>query len=220
VPHRVVLGGTYRAPWHRLATDVSLYYVGESGSPFTYVANGFGRRGDLNADGATGNDPLYIPKSALDTNEIMFSGLSNTPGDDNSPTVMAQRITSQRSAFEKFIESMTCLRLQRGSIMKRNSCREPWSHTSIASIRQAIPVMRTHALSLQADLFNVLNALNPGWGHYLVSDPNLLEQVGETRATTGVAPQPIFRLDPTKLQWTKMPTESSSQFQIGVRYSF
>jgi len=220
LPHRVVLAGTYRAPWLRSTTDVSLYYVGESGSPFTYVASGLGRRGDLNADGAPGNDPLYIPKSALDANEIMFSGLSNTPGDDNSPAAMAQRVTSQRSAFEKFIESMTCLRLQRGFIMKRNSCREPWSHTSIASIRQAIPVLRTHALSLQADLFNVLNALNPRWGHYLVSDPNLLEQVGETPATAGTAPQPVFRLDPAKLQWMMLPTESSSQFQIGVRYTF
>jgi hypothetical protein len=220
VPHRVVLAGTYRAPWLRSTTDVSLYYVGESGNPFTYVASGLGGKGDLNADGATGNDPLYIPKSALDTSEIVFSGRSNTPGDDNSPAAMAQRVAMHRSALEKFISSTPCLRRQRGFIMKRNSCREPWSHTSIASIRQAIPMMRTHALSLQADLFNVLNALNPRWGHYRVSDPNLLEQVGETAATAGVAPQPIFHLDPTKLQWTTLPTESSYQFQLGVRYSF
>jgi len=81
-------------------------------------------------------------------------------------------------------------------------------------------MMRTHALSLQADLFNVLNALNPRWGHYLVSDPNLLEQVGETPATAGVRPQPIFHSDPTKPQWTTLSTESSYQLQLGVRYSF
>ncbi len=216
IPHRVVVAGTYRAPWRRLTTDMSLYYVGESGSPFTYIASGLGGRGDLNADGAR-NDPLYIPKTALDTTEIAFSG--NLPGGDNSPTAMAQRIASQRSAFEQFISSTRCFERQRGSIMKRNSCREPWSHTSIASIRQTLP-SGAHGLSVQADLFNVLNALNRRWGHYLVSDPNLLEQVGETPAAAGVAQQPIFHFDATKPRWTTLPTESSYQFQLGVRYTF
>ncbi len=183
VPHRVVVAGTYRAPWRRLTTDVSLYYVGESGSPFTSIASGLGGRGDLNADGAR-NDPLYIPRTALDTTEITFSGTSTTPGSDNSPTAIAQRVASQQSAFEQFISSTPCLQRQRGSIMKRNSCREPWSHTSIVSIRQAIPA-GAHPLSVQADLFNLLNALDRRWGQYLVADRNLLEQVGETPAAAG-----------------------------------
>ncbi|HEV8497885.1 MAG TPA: carboxypeptidase regulatory-like domain-containing protein, partial [Gemmatimonadaceae bacterium] len=74
IPHRVVFVGTKRVPRRRWPTELSLYYVGESGSPFTYLAWGAVRgRGDLNADGSNTNDPIYIPRSALDTNEIRFA---------------------------------------------------------------------------------------------------------------------------------------------------
>ena len=47
----VIVAGTYVAPWRRARTELSFYYVGESGRPFTYIASGTLRRGDLNADG-------------------------------------------------------------------------------------------------------------------------------------------------------------------------
>src|SRR5437773_3119594 len=100
---------TYAAPWRRWTTDVSMYYVGESGSPFTYVAGGVGL-GDLNADGAARNDPIYVPRSAFDTTEIMFSG----SGADTSSAAAGQRILSQQAAFEQFIATTPCLRRQRG----------------------------------------------------------------------------------------------------------
>jgi hypothetical protein len=213
-----VLAGTYRAPWRRLTTDLSLSYVGESGAPFTYIAAGLGGRGDLNADGAR-NDPLYIPTNARDTAEIRFSGLSGASGADNSPGAVAQRVASQQIAFERFIADMPCLRHQRGEIMRRNSCREPWSHTSIASLRQNVPFVGTHGLTVQADVFNVLNLLDRRWGEYRVSNPLLLDQVGETAGGPNVA-QPVFLFDATKPRWTTLVTESSYQFQLGVRYSF
>src|SRR5205823_4107329 len=55
IPHRVVLAGTGTGPWRRWPTDLSFYYVGESGLPFTYLARGVGGRGDLNADGSNAN---------------------------------------------------------------------------------------------------------------------------------------------------------------------
>jgi hypothetical protein len=63
-PHRILAYGTYTLPWGRL-TDLTLYYEGTSGLPFVYVANG-----DLNGDGFNGNDPIYIPRDAMDVNEI------------------------------------------------------------------------------------------------------------------------------------------------------
>jgi hypothetical protein len=219
LPHRVVVAGTISAPWWRATADFSLYYVGESGSPFTYVAGGAGRRGDLNADGAVGNDPLYIPTSTRDPNEIQFSGVSSAPGADNTESAQASRVAAQQDAFDAFIGRTRCLRRQRGRIMERNSCREPWSHTSIASIRQAVPVGGTHAVTVHVDIFNVLNVLSGRWGAYRVASPVLLSQVGETTGSTGIG-QPVFLFDPTRPQWTTLATESAYQLQVGVRYSF
>jgi hypothetical protein len=218
LPHRVVVTGTFRAPW-RLTTDFSVYYVGESGSPFTYVAGGLGRRGDLNADGAVGNDPLYIPTNAGDTSQIRFSGFSAAKGDTNTDAAQVQRVAKQQQAFEQLIATTGCLRRQRGQIMRRNSCREPWSHTSIASMRQTIPVAGAHALTVQLDVFNVLNVLNRNWGQYRTANPTLLTQMGETTGSQATA-QPVFSFDPTKALWTTAPTESGYQLQLAVRYSF
>jgi hypothetical protein len=206
LPHRVAIAATYSAPWRHRPTDFSIYYVGESGSPITYVASGVGGRGDLNADGWTGNDPVYIPKSVVDTSEIRFGGPSDS-------------VALQQSAFDRRIDQTPCLNRQRGRIMARNSCREPWSNTTIASLRQTVLATGSHALTAQLDVFNVLNLLRRDWGQYRVGDPALLQQVGEVPGTPGTA-QPIFRFDLSKPQWTTVPAESAYQLQLSLRYSF
>ena len=214
VPHRVVLAGTFTAPWRRWPTDVSLYYVGESGAPFTYRARGARGRGDLNADGSNANDPIYVPASAFDTAEIRFAGGIETPGADDSAEARAERARAQQAAFEQRIRGEPCLRRQRGRILARNSCREPWSHTTLASVRQGVRVGR-HALGVELDAFNVLNLLRRDWGRYRVASPGLLEHVGHTAAE-----QPVFRFDAAAPRWTTLPTESAFQLQAGVRYRF
>jgi hypothetical protein len=214
LPHRAVIAFTYAAPWQRWSTDVSLYYIGESGSPFTYVAGGNNRRGDLNADGSNTNDPIYVPRDAGATTEIVFSGLSDSLGADNSLAAQAQRIQEQRAAFEQFIEGTPCLSRQRGRILERNSCREPWSHTTIAAVRQAVPVGR-HRPEVALDIFNVLNLLNGKWGRYRVAIPRLLDQV----APEGASLSP-FRFNTKQQRWTTLPAESAFQLQLGVHYRF
>lgn len=218
IPHRLVLAGTVRAPWRRWSTEFSFYYMGESGGPFTYLAWGAGRRGDLNADGSNANDPVYVPRSALDTTEIRFSGQSALPGADNSAAAQAQRVSSQQGTFEQFIQGTACLRQARGRILARNSCREPWSHTTIASVRQAIPIAG-RTLEAQLDVYNVLNLLKSDWGHYRVAAPALLEHVGQTAGPPDAA-QPIFRFNSTAPQWTTLPAESAFQLQLALRYRF
>ena len=218
IPHRVVLAGTYEAPWKRWATVFSFYYVGESGGPFTYLAWGAGRRGDLNADGSNANDPIYVPRDAFDTDEIALSGRSESSEDDNSPEAQTERVFRQQTAFERLIEHTPCLRSQRGRILERNSCREPWSHTTILSVRQALPVGR-HTFEAQLDVFNVLNLLNEEWGVYRVASPTLLEHVGQGTEATDEA-QSIFRFDTTRPEWTSLSTESLYQLQLALRYRF
>jgi hypothetical protein len=217
IPHRLVIAGTYRAPWR--STELAIFYVGESGSPFTYIAGGAGGRGDLNADGSAVNDPIYVPRDAFDAQEILISGASAAPGDDNSPEAQAERELLRRTAFEQLIRDTPCLRRQRGHILRRNSCREPWSHTTIASVRQRVP-FAGGGIEAEVVIFNLLNLVHSGWGHRRVAVPQLLEHVGQTPEPTGES-LPIFRLDAqTAAQWLVLPTESFFQLQLGLRYRF
>jgi hypothetical protein len=211
LPHRVVATLSYTAPWQRGPTRFSLYYVGESGSPFTYIASGASGRGDLNADGSNANDPIYVPRNASNADEILFDGDSES-------------VSEQQAAFERYIDRSPCLRKQRGRILERNSCREPWSHTTLANVRQTIPI-GGRALEAGIDVFNVLNLLNRGWGSYRVACrscgvPQLLEQVGQTTGDPAMT-QPIFRFDTARTtEWLKLETESRFQLQIALRYRF
>jgi hypothetical protein len=220
IPHRIVVAGTARAPWRRWATELSIHYVGESGSPFTYLAWGAIRgRGDLNADGSSENDPIYIPRNALDTTQIRF-GLTTRQvavpgGGTRTDTITAAQ---QAEAFEQFIETTPCLRQRRGRILERNGCREPWSHTTIASVRQTIPIAKG-ALQAQLDVYNLLNLLNGDGGRHRVAAPALLEQVGRTSGPPELS-QPIFRYNLEAPRWTTLPTESVFQLQLALRYRF
>jgi hypothetical protein len=210
IPHRVGLSGTYSFGKEQWRTDVSLYYVGESGAPFTYIASAGRGRGDLNADGTNLNDPIYIPLNAADTSEIAFTGSA------------AERL-AQQSAIEALIAGSGCLRSQRGRIMARNSCRAPWINLANMSIRQKLPPLGGHPVTVQLDVFNLLNLLNAEWGELRVVTPgpnaSLLEQVGQT-AGTAAQSQPTFRLNRAATRFDADNVQSAYQLQLGIRYSF
>ena len=205
IPHRVVLAGGYMVPRVRWKTELSFYYVGESGRPFTYITSGTLRRGDLNADGTNTNDPVYVPRNALDAGEIRFDTSDNA-------------VAVQQAAFEALIERTACLRRQRGRILERNSCREPWSNTTIAAVRQSIPIGR-RTLEAQLDAFNVLNLLYSRWGLRREAATSLLEHVGQTAESVQTS-VPVFRFDVNTPRWTTLPAESAFQLQLALRYRF
>jgi hypothetical protein len=218
IPHRVIVIGTYRRGSKIGKSQVSLSWVGESGRPFTYLAFGAGGRGDLNADGSNANDPIYVPRNALDTAELKMTGLSDLAGADNSAAAVAQREAAQRTALDQFIERTPCLRRQRGQIAERNSCREPWSNTTIAAVRQEFAV-GSRAFDLEVDLFNVLNLLDASWGLYKQAAPTLLEQVQQTAAPVNSA-RPVFRYDAARPTWSTVTEDSRFQLQFAIRYRF
>ena len=218
IPHRVIAVGTYTWLWLRSPTSVAFSYIGEAGRPFTYIAYGAGGRGDLNGDGSNANDPVYIPRNALDSMEIRVTGASDAVGADNSPTAVAARETAQRQWLQRFIDDTPCLRRQKGRIMARNSCREPWSNTMVASLRQEVRALR-RSLDLELDVFNVLNLLNASWGLQRAAAPALLEQVQQTSAPV-LESRPVFRYDTTRPTWTVLTDESMFQLQLGARYRF
>ena len=62
------------------------------------------------------------------------------------------------------IEAEACLRQQRGRILARNSCRNPWFGTLNVRAAKAFPTVAGQSLELSADVYNVLNLINPRWG--------------------------------------------------------
>jgi hypothetical protein len=106
--------------------------------------------------------------------------------------------------------------------MARNSCRAPWVHISNASVRQTLPAIRGHVLTLQLDVFNLLNLLNDNWGRFeevAGATPPLLQHVGRTLGPAA-ASQPMFRFDPARSRFDTQNVESAYQLQVALRYSF
>jgi hypothetical protein len=224
LPHRVVAFGTFSLSTR---TDASIIYLGRSGSNYDFVYGGSGGAGDLNADGAQGNDLIYIPADVGKDAEIRFTGVSPIPGADNSPSAQAARIAEQRSALERFITSTDCLTRQRGRIMTRNSCRSPWTNTVNLSVRQALPAIRGQSFTVQLDVFNFLNLLNADWGQQPLPPAGggsvpLLTHVGQTSgALIGAnGSQGIFTFDPATEKYDRRHVGSAYQMQLGVRYGF
>jgi len=212
-PYRVIASGTYSVPWRGRSTDVSLYYLGNSGFPFTYLAGGDQNTGDLNADGTNVNDAIYIPRDASDPAEILF----------DSTAALAP--SPQRAAFERFIEGASCLRRQRGRIMERNSCRTPWVNTLNLSVRQSVRGIRGHTVAFEVQVFNLLNLLDDQWGRIAMpssistasSQVNLLTH---TSQIAGSPSQSVFRFDPATKRFDSQNVDSYYQIQLAARYNF
>ena len=198
VPHRVQLGATVRLP-HRIS--LSVLYAGASGTPYTYVITG-----DANADGIpTGQfvpDIVYVPRDSLDIS------LDN-PAD--------------WARLNAVIEGEPCLREQRGRILERNSCRNPWFGTLNARLTKAFATVGGQSVELTADVYNVLNLLNRRWGLYRVTAPTpawpLLQLAPryDTNAQRG-----IYQLNLPTLRDVRDLEGRWSRWlvELGVRYVF
>jgi hypothetical protein len=206
-PHRVVASGTYSFP---SKTDLSFTFFGESGVPFEYVYGS-----DINGDGSTANDLVYVPTDAHLASEILFQQNGNlTPA-------------MQADSLEKFINTHECLASQRGKIMTRNSCRMPWTKIMNVSARQSLPTLHGQNFILQMDIFNFLNLLNKNWGAQdlgstnspsLLSRRNAVAAPGQPLKWASGA-QSVFIFSPFQQLSTKNAS-SNYALQLQLKYAF
>lgn len=213
-PHRLVVGATWTAPWERYRTGISLTYIGQSGQPYTYIAGGSSGRGDLNADGTNTNDPIYIPNDA--TTEMMFSPIMSGPDVLYTPE-------EQAAALNEFIAGDDCLAEQRGQIMERNSCRNPWQNFLDLNVRQSIPTFGGRELTLELSIFNVLNLLNDEWGRVKSAGGGVFNEDDLLTHVENVGDEPVFRFNPENLENRHIVTSqtyNSYQMQLGARFAF
>jgi hypothetical protein len=207
--HRVVGNISYRKEWLRFfATTISVFYNGQSGEPFSFMING-----DLNGDGAFGNDLAYIPKQK---GEVLLMPSSVT--DTRTPDDIWNELN-------EFIDRDPYLSEHRGQYAARNAARSPWeSRFDVRFMQEFFMTVgkRKHTIQLTADIENFANMLDQKWGRdYFVqfNTFNLLKLEGfEGPSNTG---RPVFSFDNTKTEaWQVNNLNSVWRMQIGVRYIF
>ena len=138
VPHKIVLSGSANLPFGLQASAV---YTARAGTPYAYVTTN-----DVNGDGISTNDLFYVPR---DINDISIAGTNQAADWDRLNT---------------FIVGEKCLQEQRGQIMHRTTCRNPWQKFLDVRFTKVIPTMSGQNLQVTADVFNFLNLLNKNWG--------------------------------------------------------
>jgi hypothetical protein len=195
-PHTIGVVGAIDLP---LRFRVSLFYNGSSGSPYTFRVSG-----DANADGAmafskpTYNDPVYVPRDQAD---------------------ISLEDPAEWAALNRYIERHGCLRRQRGQLLRRNSCRNPWVSLMNARLSKVIPTSHGQSIELIVDLFNVLNFLDRDWGVRRGADlgfpPAILRLVGYDQANQ----RGIYRFD---IKDTNLRDNEATRWrlQLGTRYTF
>ena len=204
LPHRVVASATRQFAFFRSApTDLSLIYVGESGRPYSYTYNG-----DVNGDGQDANDLIFVPASA---DQARFAPQSST--NPFTPEASWQNLNA-------FIEGVECLREARGTVIKRNACRQPWNNRFDVRFAQTLPTLRGQGAQFTVDVLNFANLLNDEWG---VSEfvNNQADQALGGAATTAVNGRVLLNgFAPRSNPYTVSDLNSRYQIAAGIRYTF
>lgn len=213
--HRVIAstGYTFHYAGGAMATTFSAFYEGLSGQPLTYI---YGNGTDLNRDGYTGNDLLYVPTNVRDAGQIVLVKSSTT-----DPRSVAQ-IQDQLDAF---INNDPYLASHRGQVVERFGARLPWTHQIDARIAQDFTIgtgKTKNNLQITFDVINLGNLLNKNWGNQYFVSNNAFELLKVE--STGSNTQPTFSF-PASTAALNRPYDFSNlgsrwQGQLGVRYSF
>jgi hypothetical protein len=148
--YKINYGGTYGG-----ATAINLGYIGEQSGAFSYSYSG-----DMNGDGVTFNDLIYVPKVA---SEVRFQSLSVV---SNGVTTVYTEL-QQQTAFDAYINQDKYLSTRRGQYAERNAAVLPMLHRLDLSLTQDFNIKikgKNNTFQFRADILNFTNLLNKNWG--------------------------------------------------------
>ncbi|MGE0454682.1 MAG: carboxypeptidase regulatory-like domain-containing protein [Vicinamibacteria bacterium] len=208
--NRVFVAGSYRFDWFKFgSTSVSLFWEGYNAGRRSYIFSG-----DLNGDGGTGNDLLYIHR---DTSEMNFQTLTSG-GRTYTPA-------EQAAAWDAYISQDSYLSKHRGEYAERNGVLLPMVFRTDFSLAQELFTdMGGHRHSLQArvDIFNFSNLLNKNWGvsQTLVSNSPLIARGADSQGRAQYQMRVVNnQLMSTSLQQTASLSDVY-RVQFSLKYSF
>ncbi|MHA4895279.1 TonB-dependent receptor [Pedobacter sp. PWIIR3] len=214
IRHRVIGSLNYTINYGKQkasGTTISLFYSGKSGTPFTYLYDG-----DLNQDGATGNDLLYVPRNL---SEIKLADIPATTGTNPTPLIP---VATQWANLDAFINADPYLSKIRGQYTERNGARMPWENLVDLRIMQTLGAVikgSKNNIQLSFDVFNVGNLINKDWGRsYFLSNQASTIIKYNYNATTGGTYN--FTPPVNNKAYSVSSFTSRWQGQIGVRYNF
>ncbi len=174
-------------------TTVSAFFEYAKSGRYNYIYGG-----DINNDGSSINDLLYIP-TASEVTQMAFSG----PG--------------QAEAFEAFIQQDDYLSGRRGQYAERYGALAPWRGTFDVKVLQDININEKNKFQISLDILNLGNLINSNWG--VVQAPNFDQLMGVSVDDTNT---PTYTFDPDRNSTFGPVTSEISRWrmQIGVRYIF
>ena len=197
-PHSVKIAATYNKTWLKnYETTVSLIYTGESGNPYSVYING-----DLNGDGANGNDLMFIFTDAQ-IDELQSKNLISE---------------AHAEGLKGWLGNDDYMKNNRGKYFERYAANKPFEHHFDLHVAQAFKIRHgktTHRLEVSFDIMNVGNLLNKEWGR-VYGGNNYFSPVSYNTRTgvytfTGGADYQKYTYDDYNSRW---------RGQLGVKYSF
>lgn len=224
-PNKPALGFAATSPGHRLfgaaAKRINLFPIGPTTAALFWETRTIGNgsyvvSGDLNGDGGTGNDLIYIPRDASEMNFQQYTASGRT-----------FTVAEQVEAWEAFIEQDEYLRSRRGQYAERNAVFLPMFNRADFSLTQDIERAiggRRNSLQLRLDFLNFGNLLNHSWGvsqRMVTTSPLVLGTPGVDASNV-----PVYRLrniGPNLVTRTFEPTAGTAdvyRIQLTVRYNF
>lgn len=154
-PRNRIFGvASYRREYFKFgATSVSMFWETRNGGNSSYTFSG-----DLNGDGGTSNDLIYIHR---DISEMNFGNITNASG-----TVLFTP-AQQAAAWNAFIDQNPYLSKRRGQYAQRGAAFLPFETRVDLNLTQEVFLKafgRTHRFQIRGDVLNFGNLLDKDWG--------------------------------------------------------
>ena len=214
--HRIVGTVTYPVEWSRtLGTSFSVFFEVANGNAFRGAGGNrysFLYSGDVNLDGSSFNDLIYIPR---DQSEITFQAFEDEDGTIVTPN-------QQWAAFDAFIEQDPYLSQHRGEIAERFGLLNPfWSNIDL-KIMQDFNFGRVgaeHKVRFVFDFLNFANLLSSDWGVRQVATAAATNPLSVVPGTEGE--NPVFTFNMIDRTFVDDLNEFSRwRIQLGLQYLF
>lgn len=208
--HRFFAAASYRLEYFKFgATTVSTFWETRTGGNSSYVYSG-----DLNGDGGSFNDLIYIPRDVSEMNFEQFTSSGTT-----------FTVAQQQAAWEAFISQDPYLSKNRGQYAERGAAFLPFTTNVDFSVAQDIFVnigKTRHSFQVRADILNFGNLLNENWGgsNSFNSTSPLIARGADAQ---GRARHRLRNFGSSLIAGSFNPNANSGdvyRIQIGIRYTF
>jgi hypothetical protein len=187
-----------KAFWANKKTTVGVFYEGRRGKPYSWTY-----WNDLNGDGVSGNDLMYIP-SAPGSGEVEFRGGA-----------------AEEAKFWEIVNANPALSAAKGGVVGRNNSFAPWVNSFDVRVSQELPAFSSkHRASLSFDILNFGNLLNKKWGRIdeigFPSNRSFVNYAG-----LNAAGKYVYSLGSTEDLVTRQASgESQWAVQVTLKYEF